>query len=144
MDIREILELNKGLGERITLRGWVKNHRGQKNISFIGLNDGSTFQNLQIIYRAELENIAVGSAIEVEGKIIESPAAGQKYELEADRIHVLMHAINYPIQKKEHTIEWLREAAHLRHRTGIFTSVNLIKNKLYQLVNRFFDGENFM
>lgn len=99
---------------------------------------------MQVIYRAELENIAVGSAIEVEGKIIESPAIGQKYELEADKIHVLKHATNYPIQKKEHTIEWLREAAHLRHRTGIFTSVNLIKNKLYQLVNRFFDEENFM
>lgn len=143
MDIREILELSRGLGSKVVLRGWVKSHRSQKNISFIELNDGSTSQNLQVIHRSHLEDIPIGSSIEVEGTILESPAEGQKYELGAERVEVLSPAVDYPIQKKEHTIEWLREVTHLRHRTGTFTSVNLIKSKLYHLVNKFFEQENF-
>lgn len=107
------------------------------------MNDGSTFLNLQIIYKNYLEDISVGSAIEVEGKIIGSPKEGQKYELQAKKVNLLSPSKNYPIQKKEHTIEWLREVAHLRHRTGIFTSVNIIKSTLYQLINKFFEREGF-
>lgn len=143
INIKKILEGQK-LGEQITIRGWVKTHQLHgKTVSFVRVNDGSTFESLQITYKKPIQNISIGSAIEAYGKVVESKGDKQDYEFAADHLEVLKRSEDFPIQKKEHSFEYLREIAHIRHRTGIFTAVNAIKNGLSHYIQKFFYEENF-
>ncbi|GCE63286.1 asparagine--tRNA ligase [Candidatus Mycoplasma haematohominis] len=143
INIKKILKGDK-LGEELTIRGWVKSHQLHgKTISFIRINDGSTFENLQITYRKPITDISIGSAIEAHGKVVASKGEKQDYEFAADKLTVIRRSEEFPIQKKGHSFEYLREIAHIRHRTGIFTAVNAIKNGLNHYIHKFFYDEGF-
>src|SRR5207237_6617650 len=112
------------------VQGWVRTRRDSKDFSFIELNDGSSLRNLQIIARDTLPNypavqrLSTGASVVVSGALIASQGKGQKWELVADRIDIVGTADDsYPLQKKGHTPEFLREIAHLRPRSNLFSSV---------------------
>ena len=119
------------VGQEICLRGWLRTVRNSKKFSFLNLNDGSTQSGIQIIADAELpdyEEIAkltTGSAVEVIGQLVESPGKGQAFEVQAQQIRIYGRSPgeDYPLQKKGHTLEFLREIAHLRLRTNTFGAV---------------------
>jgi asparaginyl-tRNA synthetase len=135
----------------VTAKGWVRTRRGNKNISFIALNDGSTIHNIQIV--AELANfndellksITTGSCISVNGKLVASQGQGQKVEILADEIHVYGSADpeTFPLQKKGHTLEFLREIAHLRPRTNTFGAVFRIRHAMAYAIHHYFNRIGF-
>src|SRR5207248_237902 len=116
--------------DAIRVQGWVRTRRDSKDFSFIELNDGSSLRNLQIIARntlsnyADVQRLTTGASIAVSGALVASQGKGQKWELIADNIEVIGTAEDsYPLQKKGHTPEFLREIAHLRPRSNLFSSV---------------------
>ncbi|TWU47192.1 Asparagine--tRNA ligase [Rubripirellula tenax] len=135
------------------IRGWVRTRRDSKGgFSFIEINDGSCFGNLQVVAPAELPNYAdeiqklsVGCSVVIVGEIKESPAAGQPTELHATNVRVLGWADpeTYPMQKKRHTFEKLREWAHLRPRTNTFGAVARVRNQISQSIHHFFNDNGF-
>jgi len=138
------------LNKEITVAGWVRTTRGSKEFSFIELNDGSFFKGLQIIAGAdlinfsEIENISVGSSLEIKGILVESPAAGQAFELKAQVITILNAApADYPLQKKKHSFEFLRTIAHLRGRSNTFSAVFRLRSTLSFAIHQFFTNEGF-
>lgn len=137
--------LNKTeINTEITVCGWVRTIRKQRDITFIALNDGSSFANLQIIVNKDIElspECSVGASIRVEGKIVESPAKGQRVELIASKIHLyggIPNAKEYPLAKKRHTLEYLRGMAHLRPRTNTFGAVTRVRNTCAKATHDFF------
>lgn len=133
------------------VKGWARTVRAGKKVAFIELNDGSAFANLQVVAPPELENFAelahltTGSALCVEGELIESPAKGQRVELKASKIEVVgLAASDYPLQKKRHGFEFLREQAHLRVRTNTFGAVFRVRSVLAQAIHRFFGERGFV
>lgn len=138
------------LNKEITVAGWVRTARSSKDFGFIELNDGSFFKGLQIVFDSKLsnfsniENISVGSSLEIEGKLVESPAAGQAFELQAKTITVLNEApAEYPLQKKKHSFEFLRTIAHLRGRSNTFSAVFRLRSALSFAIHKFFNEEGF-
>ncbi len=138
------------LGREISVAGWVRTARGSKEFGFIELNDGSFFKGLQIVFSADLpnfavlENIAVGSSLEVSGELVESPAAGQAFELKAKEIKIINAApADYPLQKKRHSFEFLRTIAHLRGRSNTFSAVFRLRSALSFAIHQFFKEEGF-
>ena len=137
--------------EEVELLGWVRNHRGSKNISFIALNDGSTINNIQIVAESKmfdqdiLKRITVGSAISVSGKLVKSKGGGQNIEVLASRINIIgdADAESYPLQPKKHTLEFLREKSHLRFRTNTFSAVFRIRHAISFAIHKFFNEKNF-
>lgn len=135
------------------VRGWVRTRRDSKGgFSFIELNDGTCMGNLQVVAPAELDNYAsevqkltAGCSVVVQGQLIESPAAGQANELHAESVRVLgwCDGETYPLQKKRHSFEKLREWSHLRARTNTLGAVMRVRNRLSQSIHRFFDDEGF-
>lgn len=123
-------------GKTVTVGGWARTIRDMKNFGFIELNDGSCFKNLQVVFESEkLENYAeiakqnVGCALIVEGTVVLTPGAKQPLELKAERICVEgVSAPDYPLQKKRHTVEYLRTIAHLRPRTNLFSAVFRVRS----------------
>jgi len=137
--------LNKTeINTEITVCGWIRTIRKQRDITFIALNDGSSFANLQIIVNKDIElspECSVGASIRVEGKIVESPAKGQRVELIASKIHLyggIPNAKEYPLAKKRHTLEYLRGMAHLRPRTNTFGAVTRVRNTCAKATHDFF------
>lgn len=138
--------------QAICVQGWVRTKRDSKSLSFIHLNDGSNQSGIQIIVESDIINydevlkITTGSAIEVVGELVSSPAKGQQYEIQAHHIKVFGYASgdNYPLQKKGHTLEFLREIAHLRPRTNTFGCVFRIRNTLTYAIHRFFQERGFL
>ena len=135
----------------IEVQGWVRTRRDSKDFSFIELNDGSSLRNLQIIGKnslpnyAEVQRLTTGSSISVQGKLIESQGKGQKWELVADKIDVVGLADDsYPLQKKGHTPEFLREIAHLRPRSNLFGCVFRVRSRLALAVHQFFQERGFV
>ncbi len=131
--------------------GWVRSVRSSKEICFIVLNDGSTAAGIQIVAESALSNfsdicrIGTGSAVTVEGTLVESPASGQKWELAARSIELIGAADpSYPLQKKRHSFEYLRTISHLRPRTNTFGAVFRLRSRLAQAVHRFFSEQNFL
>ena len=130
MKIKEIL-LNKGVNQEISIKGWVRTKRGSKHVSFIALNDGSTINNIQIVTEATdfneelMKQVTTGSCISVSGKLVTSKGGGQAVEILASSINILggADAEEYPLQPKKHSLEFLREKAHLRFRTNTFSAV---------------------
>ncbi|HCV85494.1 MAG TPA: asparagine--tRNA ligase [Deltaproteobacteria bacterium] len=139
-------------GQEICLRGWLRTVRNSKKFSFLNLNDGSTQSGIQIIADAELPDyeeiakLATGSAVEVIGQLVESPGKGQAFEVQAQQIRIYGRSSgeDYPLQKKGHTLEFLREIAHLRPRTNTFGAVFRIRNTLADAVHRFFQERGFL
>jgi len=120
-----------GIGNIVTIKGWVRTKRGNKNVAFIALNDGSTINSIQVVVdlanfdEEVLKLINTGACIAVTGTLVESPGAGQSVEMHATQVEVYGSADPevYPLQKKGHTLEFLREIAHLRPRTNTFGAV---------------------
>ena len=142
------------VGSVVTARGWVRTARHSKaGLSFVGLSDGSGFNSLQVICEAALDNydsevkrLTTGCAIEAEGELVASPAAGQAVELKATRIRVVGWVDDperYPMQAKQHSMEFLREQAHLRPRTNIIGAVTRVRNCLAQATHRYFHERGF-
>ncbi|MDP2136932.1 MAG: asparagine--tRNA ligase [Candidatus Didemnitutus sp.] len=134
----------------ILLQGWVRTRRDAKAFSFIELNDGSCLKGMQVIVDATLPdygNVAqanTGASIEVHGKLVESKGGGQKWEVVAEKFTVLGEADNtYPLQKKGHSLEFLREIAHLRPRSNLFGAVFRVRSRLAYAVHQFFQERSF-
>jgi asparaginyl-tRNA synthetase len=135
-------------GEIIVL-GWVRTIRTSKSVTFIEINDGSCMGNLQAVVNNPeefpgLEKVLTGAAVRVVGKLVESPAEGQKYELSVRKLNLIGPADQtYPLQKKRHSFEYLREIAHLRPRTNTFGAVNRIRSKIAYAVHKYFQERGF-
>jgi len=137
--------------DAILLQGWVRTRRDAKAFSFIELNDGSCLKGIQVIADAALPNYATeiakantGASVEVRGRLVESKGQGQKWEVVAGSFTVVGEAdATYPLQKKGHTLEFLREIAHLRPRSNLFGAVFRVRSRLAFAVHQFFQGKNF-
>jgi asparaginyl-tRNA synthetase len=134
----------------VLVQGWVRTRRDSKDFSFIELNDGSCLRNLQIIARNSLANypdvqcLTTGAAIRVRGELIASQGKGQNWELVADNIEIVGPSDeSYPLQKKGHTPEFLREIAHLRPRSNLFGSVFRVRSRLAFAIHQFFQERGF-
>ena len=153
IELADLFKKCDSLGEKeITVCGWVKTIRDSKTIGFIEINDGSCFKNVQIIFEQEkLENFAhiakqnVGSALVVTGKLIITPGAKQPFEINATEIFVEGESTkDYPLQKKKHTLEFLRSIAHLRGRTNTFSAVFRTRSVAAFAVHKFFNEKGFI
>ncbi len=139
------------IGSEVEVMGWVRTRRGNKNVQFIALNDGSTVKNLQVVLdlskfsEEELRPITTGSSIHVKGKLVESMGKGQTCEVQADSLEIFGSADpnEYPLQKKGHTLEFLREKAHLRPRTATFGAILRIRSALAFAIHKFFQERGF-
>ncbi|MFV0346211.1 MAG: asparagine--tRNA ligase [Bacteroidales bacterium] len=148
--IKNVLTM-KASDSLVVVKGWVRTKRGSKNVSFVALNDGSTINNLQVVVEAEkadeaiLQKITSGAAIAVEGKLVESQGSGQAVELVAEAVTLLgeCNADVYPIQPKKHSLEFLRENAHLRFRTNTFGAVTRMRHAMIFAVHKFFNDKGF-
>ncbi|MGL5049712.1 MAG: asparagine--tRNA ligase [Fusobacteriaceae bacterium] len=141
----------KYLGEEVVLSGWVKKIRDQKQFGFIELNDGSFFNGVQVVFESSLENfeeishLSISSTIKVIGKVIKSQGAGQKFEITATTVEVYQKAhLDYPLQNKRHTFEYLRTIAHLRPRTNTFSAVFRVRSVLAYAIHKFFQENEFV
>ncbi len=138
-------------GKAVNLKGWVRTKRGSKNVAFIALNDGSTIKNVQVVVdlnpemEGVLENVHTGAALSIDGVIIESPGSGQQVEVQAKEIDVLGPADpeEYPLQPKKHSLEFLREKAHLRFRTNTFGAITRIRHAMIFAVHKYFNDNGF-
>ena len=148
--IKEIL-LNGETGTEVLVKGWVRTKRGSKNVNFIALNDGSTIHNLQIVAETEtfgedlLKEINTSTSLAVTGKLVESQGSGQKVELNAETIQIYGKSDpdKYPIQPKKHSLEFLRENAHLRFRTNTFSAVFRIRHAIAFAIHDYFNRKGF-
>ena len=156
MDLLLVKEIyrqqEKWFGQEVTLGGWIRTMRVSKNFGFIELNDGSFFKNIQIIYESEkLENfsevskLGVGTAIIVKGTLIATPEAKQPFELKASEILVEGNsASDYPLQKKRHSFEFLRQIAYLRPRTNAFSATSRVGSLIAYAIHTFFQDRGFV
>ena len=143
---------NPVLGSDVLVKGWVRTKRGNKNIIFIALNDGSTINNIQIVVEASsfdenlLKEISTGACIAVNGKLVESQGQGQNLEISAAGIELYgkSDAETYPLQKKGHSMEFLRENAHLRFRTNTFGAVFRIRHAMAFAIHKYFNDKGFV
>ena len=150
MKIKEILQLEGG-EQKIHVKGWVRTRRGSKHVSFIALNDGSTINSIQVVAEASdfdeelVKQITTGSCISVSGKLVASKGSGQAVEILAKSIEILggADADEYPLQPKKHSLEFLREKAHLRLRTNTFSAVFRLRHALTFAVHKFFNDKGF-
>ena len=150
--VKEILGEGQALaGEKVDVKGWVRTRRGNKNVQFVALNDGSTINNLQIVFDLskfsdeDLKPITTGSSIHVQGVLVASQGAGQSVEVQAEELEIYGTApSDYPLQKKGHTLEFLREKAHLRPRTNTFGAVLRIRHALAYAIHKFFNDKGFV
>jgi asparaginyl-tRNA synthetase len=137
--------------DAIHVQGWVRTRRDSKDFSFIELNDGSSLRNLQIIAKntlpnyAALQRLTTGASVSVRGTLVPSQGKGQKWELVADKIDIIGTADDsYPLQKKGHTPEFLREIAHLRPRSNLFGCVFRVRSRLAFAIHKFFQDRGFV
>lgn len=141
----------KKIPTQVTVNGWVRSNRNSKKVGFLDLNDGSSINNLQVVYDPNLENtnnltnVTTGSAVTITGNLILTPNAKQPFELKVITATVYNICANdYPIQKKEHTNEFLREHAHLRVRTNTFLSLFRIRDQVSWSIHNFFHNNQFI
>ena len=135
----------------ITVKGWVRTKRGNKNVAFIALNDGSCVANIQIVVdlasfdEEQLKTITTGACIRVDGKLVESLGAGQGVEVQATSIEVYGTADpeSYPLQKKGHSLEFLRDIAYLRPRTNTFGAIFRIRHAMAYAIHKYFNDHGF-
>lgn len=142
------------IGKRVRVCGWVRTRRDSKGgFSFIELNDGSTFDSVQVLaesalpnYESEILKLTIGSSVEVIGNVVESPGKGQTTEVKAESVRVLGYAdaTTYPLQKKGTSFEFLRTIAHLRPRTNTFGAVARVRNEICKSIHNFFQSRGFV
>jgi asparaginyl-tRNA synthetase len=150
LSVKEFHALQSG-GDEVRVSGWVRTRRDTKEFSFIELNDGSCVANAQIIalpslpnYQTEIAKLSTGSSISAEGTVADSPGRGQRFEIRAGAIIVHGYAPpEYPLQKKRHSFEYLREIAHLRPRTNALGAVGRLRSEMSFAVHRFFHERGF-
>ncbi|MBI4664041.1 MAG: asparagine--tRNA ligase [Verrucomicrobia bacterium] len=137
--------------ESLLVQGWVRTRRDSKGFSFVELNDGSCLANLQVVVDAgasgaeQLADFTTGASAVVEGKLVPSPASGQKWELHATRLELVGRAdASYPLQKKGHSLEFLRTIAHLRPRSNLFGAIFRTRSRLAFTVHQFFQQRDFV
>jgi asparaginyl-tRNA synthetase len=148
--IKELLA-TAPVGKEVVVKGWVRTKRGNKNIVFIALNDGSAINNIQVVVEAALfdeallKDISTGACIAVTGKLVESQGQGQNVEINAVDIELYgkSDAETYPLQKKGHSMEFLREFAHLRFRTNTFGAVFRIRHAMAYGIHKYFNDKGF-
>jgi asparaginyl-tRNA synthetase len=148
--IKELFEMPPG--EAVEARGWVKTRRDSKGVHFAQISDGSCFADLQVVIdtgsvpEEVLAHVTTGACVRVTGDLVESPGAGQAVELKAREVEVYGDAdpATYPLQKKGHTMEFLREIAHLRPRSNTFGAVFRVRNALSFAIHRFFQERGFI
>jgi asparagine--tRNA ligase len=151
--IKDILK-HQASGQNVTVCGWVRTKRETKNLAFLEINDGSCFSSIQVIFdldkvagdvKAELKRVSTGASVNVTGLLVASPGAGQKVEVQAETLLVYGEANveNYPLQKKQHSMEFLREIAHLRPRTNTFGAVARMRSQMSFAVHSFFQERGF-
>jgi asparaginyl-tRNA synthetase len=139
------------IGSKVCVKGWVRTRRGNKHVQFIALNDGSTIKNIQIVIDLEkftddeLKTITTGSSLHVEGELVASQGKDQSVEIQAETIEVYGTADpeEYPLQKKGHTLEFLREKAHLRMRTTHLAPCSAFRHNLAFAIHKFFNDKGF-
>jgi asparaginyl-tRNA synthetase len=139
------------IGCEVSVKGWVRTRRGNKYVQFVALNDGSTIKNLQVVFDMnrftddQLKSVTTGSSIHVTGRLVESQGKGQTCEVQADTLEIYGSADpnEYPLQKKGHTLEFLREKAHLRPRTNTFGAVLRVRSALAFAIHKFFNEKGF-
>lgn len=154
LSVTELLAGKASAGSEATVRGWVRTKKDSKGgFSFINIHDGSCFDTLQVIadsnlsnYESEVTRLTTGCSIEVTGKVVESQGKGQSFEIQAEALKVygwVDDPATYPMQPKRHTMEFLRENAHLRPRTNLIGAMTRVRNSLAQAIHRYLHGEGF-
>src|SRR5215813_5156608 len=156
MDYKERTKISRiliddavAVGTNVIILGWVRTVRSSKDVAFIEVNDGSSLKNIQgVMQHPEsfpvLQQVATGASVRIEGTLVQSAGKGQKYEIAISRIDVVGPADeSYLLQKKRHSMEFLREIAHLRPRTNTFGAVNRIRSKIAYAVHSFFQERGF-
>ncbi|TAL36766.1 MAG: asparagine--tRNA ligase [Spirochaetes bacterium] len=149
--IKELL-VSGAAGTQVLARGWVRTKRDAKGFSFLELNDGSCLRNIQVVADSalagyeDIQRLSTGCSVEVTGTLVDSPAKGQKYEIAASAVKVYGWADHehYPLQKKQHSFEFLREIAHLRPRTNTFGAVLRVRSALSFAIHEFFQSRGFI
>ncbi len=147
--IKDLLNLENSL-DSVVVTGWVRTKRDSKKFSFLEVNDGSCLKNLQVIVDAgiqgykSLDQASTGAAVSIKGKLIESQGKNQRWEVHADEFELVGAADEtFPLQKKGHTMEYLREIAHLRARSNLFGAVFRVRSKLAFAIHQFFQEKDF-
>lgn len=148
--VKELFEAGE-VNKDVLLKGWVRTKRGNKQLAFIAVNDGTIIHSIQVVADAEkfsedlLKNITTGCSVAVQGKLVKSMGKGQKVEIQADQIEVLgtSDPEKYPLQKKGHSFEFLREIAHLRFRTNTFGAVFRIRHALAYAIHKYYNDKGF-
>lgn len=148
--IRDVLSLQP-IDKEVLVKGWVRTKRGNKNVAFIALNDGSTIHNLQIVAEVSsfdeelLKKVTTGACIAAKGILVKSMGQGQSVEIQATGIEVYGECDPevYPLQKKGHTLEFLREIAHLRPRTNTFGAIFRIRHAMSFAIHKYFNDNGF-
>ena len=139
------------VGKKVNVKGWVRTKRGSKNVAFVALNDGSVIHNIQIVVdlekfnESDLAQVNTGASISVDGEVVASQGSGQKVEVVAEKLEVLGAADpeKYPLQAKKHSLEFLRDIAHLRFRSNTFGAITRIRHSMIFAVHKFFTDEGF-
>ena len=152
IDVKDIImDLEKYMGEKVVIDGWVRNHRKQKEFGFIDFSDGTCFKTIQLVYDNNLSDfeditkIKVGSSLEVEGEVIKSQGSGQDFEIKVNNIKVIGECPDeYPIQPKRHTREFLREQAYLRPRTNLFNAVFRVRSVAAYAIHKYFQEKGYV
>ena len=150
MKVAEVLSTSPK-GKEICVKGWVRTRRGNKNVAFIALNDGSTFHSLQLVAELSgfdeeiIRRVTTGSCISATGVVVESLGSGQTVEIQMQTLEILGDSDpeSYPLQKKGHSLEFLREIAHLRFRTNTFGAVFRIRHAMSFGIHKFFNDRGF-
>ncbi len=155
MELTEIKSLFRNreeyTGKKVTVGGWVRSNRASKNFGFLVLNDGTFFEPLQVVYSdslanfVELTKLNVGTALVVSGTLVETPNSKQPFEIQADQVDVEGPSTpDYPLQKKRHSLEYLRTIPHLRARTNTFQAVFRVRSLAAYAIHKFFNERNFV
>ena len=150
MKIKDLL--NEAPGKEVLAKGWVRTKRGNRQVKFIALNDGSTINNIQVVAETEkfdeelIKRITTGASLAVRGQLVESIGSGQKVELKAESIEIYGECdpMRYPLQKKDTSLEYLRTVAHMRMRTNTFGAILRIRNAMAYAIHTFFQKKGFV
>ena len=152
IDAKELYEkIEEFMEKEVTIQGWIRNHRKQKEFGFIDFSDGTCFNHIQVVYDDKLDDFDdiqkyhVGSAIEVSGKVVASPKEGQAFEIQASKVTLLGDCPeDYPIQPKKHSREFLREQAYLRPRTNLFQAVFRVRSVAAYAIHKYFQDRGYV
>lgn len=153
IDIKRLfVEKEEFAGKKVKVNGWIRTNRGSNKFGFIELNDGTCFESVQIVYESEeLENFkeiskaAISAALEIDGEFVLTPEAKQPFEIKAKKVKITAESdTDYPLQKKKHSLEYLREIAHLRPRSNTFSAVFRVRSVVAYAIHKFFQEKNFI